>query len=1731
MRTHCLLFLLTTLFFSQNINAQCSGFSVNAGQDQAVCFPAGTATLNGSISGSFENYIWSPATGLSDPNILNPTAFVNSPITYTLSAQGLDPNAPNLIQNGDFEQGNTSFSSVYTNNQTNLINPGTYAIITSPDIVLATFPSCDDHTTGTGNMMVVHGQNSAGNNVWCQTVPVTPNKTYEFATWIMTVVPFFPSSFDFTINGQSLSGPQTFPANNICEWAEFDALWDSGSATTATICIVDQGGGGFINGYALDDISLKELCTETDNVTLNLVSVDAVLPVLEILPCNIPAQGFALDGSGSTSGPNITYFWQTGDGNIVSGMNDPIAYVDQEGTYTLTVTYNDGFAVCSDLAVITVIDDPDFPLAFADVSEIVDCFNPTIEIDGSGSSEGSEYNYQWTTSDGNIVSGGNSLFPTVDAGGTYDLLVTNSDNGCTAEATVTIEENLNIPDADALSNNDINCDFTTSILDGSGSSQGNNFSYEWTTLDGNILSGEFDLMPEVDEAGTYTITVTNDINGCTNTAEVTVDENIAQPNPQIEVPEIVNCTNSLISLDASNSGGQGNLTANWTTNDGIILSGENTLTPDVNGVGTYTLVIMDDSNGCTATDEVTIEGDFEAPSIDILDPEMLTCSLISILIDATNSSNGNNFSYDWTTSNGNILNGQNTLEPEVNQSGNYELTITNNDNGCTSTDNIEVTGDTIEPTAEAGDPTEIDCDNSAVELDASSSSQGNNFSYEWATSDGNILSGIDTLIAEVDAAGTYIFSVTNVNNDCVRMDTVEVTLNANIPTADAGNAEDFDCLTTEIELDGQNSSQGNHTYNWTALEGNILNGENTLMPSIDTAGTYVIEVTDTLNNCISTDTITVSENFNLPIANAGVNLEIPCHPDTLELNGNNSSQGNNIEYNWTTINGNIINGAMDSIAEINAVGIYTLQVTDTDNGCTATSEVEVLQSNNPTVNIDNQTAIDCNGNENAEATAIGSGGTPDYLFEWSSGGNTATETGLGAGIYEVTITDKNGCQNTTEVTILEPPVLEVEMEGIAESGFGLNDGTATANPNGGSSDYTYEWSNGETSQTITDLEPGNYCVTITDQNGCTTTGCYAVNPFLCGGISANFETTNVSCFEANNGEATIEMMGGTAPFLFEWSNGEIGETLTNLVAQTYNVTATDDNGCVVLETITITEPDPVQISVLNITDAACAGSATGAASVEANGGTPNFNYEWSNGSMESFIENVVPAMYSVTATDINDCSETITIEITGENDNEAPIALTQNIIVVLDENGMATITPEMIDNGSNDNCELGDLTLDISEFSCTDLGQVIVTLTANDVSGNSASETAIVTILDENAPVLTCPDDIFSNFCLFPVNYPVPTAQDGCGNATITQLEGLPSGSIFPSGTTVLTYSATDDSSNETTCSFTITVMTDMTAEMDIINVNCFGDPTGEATLMIDGGTPPFEYQWNDPALQVTQTATGLAAGTYSPTIIDATGCEIGAMVEITEPEELTIDSETTEPDCFGDETGTAIAIPNGGTLPYSYQWNDPDMQTTSTASGLSAGMYEIIVLDSNNCEISTSVNIEQPTEVQIALDEIINETGQNSDGLISITPSGGSGMGYTFEWTFNGDFYSNEEDLTDLMGGEYCVTITDENGCEQTECFNIEIINATLNPTLEEYISIFPNPTSQALNVNMKLPATSLVKITIYDALGREVLENPTVTTQDQAFIFDVSEFGSGVYFMKLMIDDEVLGQRIIVE
>ena len=201
------LFLGFWLTFS-SLTAQCP-LTVDAGPNKFVCSTGSTVDLDGSIGGAYLGFRWTPATGLANPTTLTPTATVNGTVTYTLSAAAEDPAAPNLVTNPGFESGNTGFTSGYTYNPTP-INPGTYVLTTSPALVLAQFPPCDDHTfgNGTGFMMLCNGNGGPSTQVWCQTIPVQANNWYVLSAWVLAS-PISPPVFQFKVNGANVGTPRS----------------------------------------------------------------------------------------------------------------------------------------------------------------------------------------------------------------------------------------------------------------------------------------------------------------------------------------------------------------------------------------------------------------------------------------------------------------------------------------------------------------------------------------------------------------------------------------------------------------------------------------------------------------------------------------------------------------------------------------------------------------------------------------------------------------------------------------------------------------------------------------------------------------------------------------------------------------------------------------------------------------------------------------------------------------------------------------------------------------------------------------------------------------------------------------------------------------------------------------------------------------------------------------------------------------------------------------------------------------------------------------------------------------------------------------------------------------------------------------------------------------------------------------------------------------------------------
>jgi gliding motility-associated-like protein len=252
------------------INTTWSQCTIEASPDTTIC--AGTqAHLN--VSGQLMfSYNWSPVNGLNASFIPNPYAHPSVTTTYHVTVTTLIDS--NLIVNGDFELGNTAFSSNYTYNPTSVWNEATYAVTTNPQIVHPNFAACSDHTSGSGNMMVVNGAGTANITFWCQSVAVQPNTDYAFSTWLTTVVTSSPGIMQFSINNIQLGTPFTAPSTN-CTWQQFYVIWNSGSATTANICIVNQNTATSGNDFAIDDISFKPFCVATDSVTVSIKQVPA----------------------------------------------------------------------------------------------------------------------------------------------------------------------------------------------------------------------------------------------------------------------------------------------------------------------------------------------------------------------------------------------------------------------------------------------------------------------------------------------------------------------------------------------------------------------------------------------------------------------------------------------------------------------------------------------------------------------------------------------------------------------------------------------------------------------------------------------------------------------------------------------------------------------------------------------------------------------------------------------------------------------------------------------------------------------------------------------------------------------------------------------------------------------------------------------------------------------------------------------------------------------------------------------------------------------------------------------------------------------------------------------------------------------------------------------------------------------------------------------------------------
>jgi large repetitive protein len=325
-------------------------------------------------------------------------------------------------------------------------------------------------------------------------------------------------------------------------------------------------------------------------------------------------------------------------------------------------------------------------------------------------------------------------------------------------------------------------------------------------------------------------------------------------------------------------------------------------------------------------------------------------------------------------------------------------------------------------------------------------------------------------------------------------------------------------------------------------------------------------------------------------------------------------------------------------------GTYSVTVTDT-NGCTATTSATITEPAVALALSTTQVNVLCNGNNTGSLDLTVSGGTATYTYLWSNSSTIEDPQNLITGTYSVTVTDANGCTSTTNATITEPAVaLALNTTQVNVLCNGNNTGSIDLSVTGGTSPYTYLWSNNSTIQDPLTLLAGTYSVTVTDSNGCTaTTSATITEPSAVLALSTT--QVDVLCNGNNTGSIDLSVTGGTSPYTYLWSNNATIQDPLNLVAGTYSVTVTDTNGCTATTSATITEPavalalSTTQVNVL------CNGNNTGSIDLSVTGGTAPYSYLWSNNSTIQDPLNLVAGTYSVTVTDASGCTATTSATI------------------------------------------------------------------------------------------------------------------------------------------------------------------------------------------------------------------------------------------------------------------------------------------------------------------------------------------------------------------------------------------------------------------------------------------------------------------------------------------------------
>ncbi len=832
-------------------------------------------------------------------------------------------------------------------------------------------------------------------------------------------------------------------------------------------------------------------------------------------------------------------------------------------------------------------------------------------------------------------------------------------------------------------------------------------------------------------------------------------------------------------------------------------------------------------------------------------------------------------------------------------------------------------------------------------------------------------------------------------------------------------------------------------------------------------------------------------------------------------------------YSWSPNDGSFscTDCANPTITPV-AAGAYTLNVT-TAAGCTEQATINVTFNVLDITVTESLTNPACPGTPTGAIDLTVTGTDPSYNYAWSDAGPaTQDRINLPAGMYTVTISDANGCEEIHQYELIERPPLAVTLDEVIDAScFGASNGEIRVTTTGGTEPYTFLWDdpNAQNDEDAGALTSGSYNLLVTDAVGCTF-------PFTAtvgqpDQLAVTFRTGVISCRGGNDGYAVAVPTGGNGMYTYQWQTGSDQDSIFDIGAGTYEVIITDQLNCMMTATVTLMEPATTLTATVVQDEQGCFNASANRATVTAMGGSGGYTYLWSNGETTATAIALPGGVNTVTVSDATGCMEVFSITL-----QDLP-ELTVNVIATIPScndrtdgrlgaiptggAGIAATDYTYLWSTNGTDVAITNLPGNVNyqvtvtgPRGCTGIGERFlaspppITFSVNETPVACFGESnGVLSIVNINGPN--------------PGNYDLQWSPEA-NSANTPTVSGLPAGADYG-----LLITDIDGCTVDTV--LTISEPPALNSAINQVDVSCFGETDGRITATGSGGVGGYRYLWNTGSTQ-NQIAS-LAAGTYTLTLSDANNCEEITPVEIIQPDAISIMADGIAAICEGEATGTITVSGGGGRPPYLYGLEGQGFTRNPTFIGLRQGDYIAFVRDSSGCQTNTNVSVADGPEFSLLLPDDQDIIFGDSLALVPEITGGIDTIIYRWIGSYDGTLSCTdcpEPIAKPEYEIDYTLLISDGNGCSDEQRLRVSVAKIR-----EVQVPTGFTPNGDLMNDRLIVhgrPGTLIKSFTVFDRWANVLYEASEFGVNDIDSGWDGTSkdqpVNAGVYLYKLVVE-----------